>query len=460
MFENRHALGILARGLFLALGIILSCGLASGLAACGGKKATNATTEITFARFFGSCEAEYGKVTDVKQARGECGIITSIVNQFNATNKDGIVVKPQIVEWGPYYDQLTARIVSGDVPAVAVMHESVLGDFVARNLVEPLDDGLASVGVAPSEFTDHARRGVVLGGKVYALPFDTWSWLWHINLNMMKQAGLTNPDGSPILPKTTDELLAQAEKFKAATGKPYLVWPTVTETAAPYRNFVTLVAQQGGVLFGTDGKKIDMHSDAARNALELINRLYGEGHVKTGADYGAANQAFLNGEAGIVVVGTWTIDDFLAASKKPGSPLASGYTVLPFPALYGKKALYADGHSWVLLKGGTHDDKARKAALSFLRFLWDNDYEWSRTGHLPARKSVADSTTYKELPFRANIAEITTTAYSVPSAVVHQRAIEQAAGEEISNMYLSKKPIPDVQTAIEQRVNKLLEGSN
>ena len=166
MSKKPRAFSILA--LALALGAAI-------LAACSDKK-----TEITFTRFFGACEAEYGKVTDVKQARGECGIITSIVNQFNATNKDGIVIKPQIVEWGPYYDQLTARIVSGDVPAVAVMHESVLGDFVARGLVEPLDDGLLSVGVAPSEFTDQARRGTVIGGKVYALPFDTWSWLWHL----------------------------------------------------------------------------------------------------------------------------------------------------------------------------------------------------------------------------------------------------------------------------------------
>ncbi|HEX3761008.1 MAG TPA: extracellular solute-binding protein [Kofleriaceae bacterium] len=433
-------------------GVVLG---AVALAACGEKK-----TELSFTRFFGSCEAEYGKVTDVKQARGECGIITSIVNQFNATNPDHVVVKPQIVEWGPYYDQLSARIVSGDIPAVAVMHESALGDFVARNLVEPLDDGLKSLGITPADFTDQARRGTVIGGKLYALPFDTWSWLWHINLNMMKQAGLVNPDGSPILPTSPEELIAQAEKFKAATGKPYFSWPTVNEFAAPYRTFLTLVAQQGGTVFPPGGKTVDVRSDAARRALELIGRLYSEGHVKTGADYGAANQAFLTGDAGIVLVGTWTIDDFLTQSKQAGSPLANGYTVVPFPPVFGKKAVFADGHSWVLLKGGTRDDKTRKAALALLRALWDNDFEWSRTGHLPARKSVAESAPYRELPFRANIAEIASTAYSVPSDVARQRAVEVAMGEEIGSMYLTKKPLADVQTAIEQRVGKLLSGAN
>src|ERR1700710_2731860 len=80
--------------------------------------------EITLSRFFGSCEADWGKSTDVKKARGECAVITTLVNQFNATNKEGIVVKPQISEWGPYYDQLSARIVARDVPALAVMHRT------------------------------------------------------------------------------------------------------------------------------------------------------------------------------------------------------------------------------------------------------------------------------------------------------------------------------------------------
>ena len=57
-------------------------------------------------------------------------------------------------------------------------------------------------------------------------------------------------------------------------------------------------------------------------------------------------------------------------------------------------------------------------------------------------------------------AEITTTAYSVPSEVPRQRAVEVAVGEEVTSMYLTKKPIPEVQSAIEQRVGKLLTGAN
>jgi multiple sugar transport system substrate-binding protein len=438
------SIGQLVRGL-----LVVIVGLSFSTAHAQGK------TEITFARFFGSCEADYGNVNDVTKARGECGIITALINQFNATNTEGIVVKPQIIEWGPYYDQLSARIVSGDVPVVAVMHESSLGDFVKR--VEPLDAGLKAVGITPADFTGHAQRGVVLGGKTYALPWDTWSWLWHINLNMFKKAGLVNADGSPVLPKTPDELLAQARKFKTATGKPYFSWPTVNETAAYYRTFLTLVAQQGGNVFSADGKKLNVHSKEAEAALKLMSTLYSEGDVVTGCDYGAANQAFLNGDAGMVVVGTWTIDDFIAASEKAGSPLAGGgYTVVPFAPVFGKKAVFADGHSWVLVKGGAKDEKTRKAAFTLFKFMWEHDFEWARTGHLPASKAAAESAAFQKLPFRQNIVEITKTGFSVPSTVARQRSVEGMVGEELANMCLSKKPIADVQKSMEDRVNKLL----
>ena len=81
------------------------------LAACSPPPDDPSRTEITLMRFFGSCESKFGAVNDVRQGVGECGIVTTLVNEFNATNGEGIVVRPQIGEWGPYYDQLTARLV-------------------------------------------------------------------------------------------------------------------------------------------------------------------------------------------------------------------------------------------------------------------------------------------------------------------------------------------------------------
>lgn len=427
------------------------------LAACGSSSDNSGKTEITLMRFFGSCDAKYAQVTNASEGVGECGIITTLVNEFNATNTDGIVVRTQIGEWGPYYDQLTARLVAKDIPTVAVMHESALGDYVRRKLVLPLDEDFARIGIDKADFTEHAARGTAFNGQTYALPFDTWAWLWHINTRLMKQAGLMQPDGKPRLPHSPDELLAQARQFKQRTGKPYFAWAVANETAANDRTFLTLVAQQNAQLFAPDGKAIHMQQPAVANALTLMQKLYAEGLVKPNLDYAAANQAFLNGEAGVVVVGTWTIDQFLRESQKDDSPLKGSYTVVPFPQLYERPAVFADGHSWALFKGGATDAKGHEAALKFLKFIWDRSAEWSRTGHLPVRRSVANSEAFRALPLREPLAEITSTGIAMPGNVPTQRAIELLIGEDVANLMLSAKPVAEVQASVEKRVNTALK---
>ncbi len=416
-------------------------------------------TVVTFARFFGACEADFGTVTDVSKSAGECGIITALTNKFNATNKLNAVVKTQVIEWGPYYDQLGARIVAKDIPTIAVMHEAVLGDFVKRNLVEPLDAGFKEAGVDVNDFTAHGKRGVTFDGKTYALPFDTHSWLWHFNMNLMKKAGLANADGTPVVPKNPDELMAQAKKFKAATGKPYFGWVVANETAAYTRTFLTLLYQQGGTVFPKNEREIDLHSKEAHKALELMNTLYANGDVTQNVDYGAANQAFVNGDAGVMVNGTWLIGDMITQSEKPGAALEKGYAVMPFANLYSKKATWADGHSWIMLKGGAKDEKTRKAAFAFLKFLSDNDFEWARTGHLPTRKSVIDSPAFTGLPFRGTIGTIAQTGISFAPTVPRQFRINEMLGEAISTILISKKPIDETVKAAEERINKMLASA-
>ncbi len=429
---------------------LLICLAAALLAACGAKDYSGEKTEITLMRFFGSCEAQYGQVVKTSEGLGECGIVTALVNEFNATHPD-IVVKTQIGEWGPYYDQLTARLVAKDIPTIAVMHESALGDYVRRKLVLPLDEDFKRVGVPVDDFTEHARRGTSFNGQTYALPFDTWAWLWHINTGLMKKAGLGE------LPRSPDELLAQARQFKQRTGKPYFAWAVANETAANDRTFLTLVAQQNAQLFSADGKTINMHQPAVVNALTLMQTLYREGHVRPNLDYAAANQAFLNGEAGVVVVGTWTIDQFLRESQKPESKLQGAYVVKPFPQLYAKPAVFADGHSWALFKGGAKDARAHEASLQFLKFVWERSAEWSRTGHLPVSKTVAESAAFRALPMREGLAEITQTGIGMPGIVPTQRAIELLIGEDVANVMISGKAVDEVQDSVEKRVNKALQ---
>ena len=415
-------------------------------------------TEITFARFFGACESDYGSSQDVERARGECGVMTTLVNLFNATNTDNIVVKPQVIEWGPYYQQLTARIAARDVPTIAVMHTSQIGDFVRARIVEPIDDDLKAAGIDTADFTPNARAGVTMDGKTYALPWDTHSWLWHLNVGLFKRAGLVDEGGQPILPKTVEEMVAQARQVQERTGKPYVIMATrdAGDAANGARGFYSWLYDQGGSIFPGGYDKADFSTPQALASFGAFEQLAKAGAITKGLDGSGALGSFMNGGGAIYMTGTWRIDDLLAASAKPDSPLREGYTTRVFPNLFQRQSVWTDNHSWTMLRGGT-TPQTRKAAQVFLRFLWDHNFDWARGGgHLPARQSLMQR--YAQLPLRQYVVDIPNFGQALPHEARRQFGFQSMIGEEVANMVNSGQTAQQAAAHAQERSAGLLRG--
>lgn len=430
----------------------LALAIALGLVLAGCARHETGTVEITLQRFFGACEAQFGNSTDVAAAEGECGIITTLINRFNADNPD-IHVKTNVVYW-PGYDQLSAALAAGEPPDVVTMHQSVISDYSQRHLIVPLDEGLRAVGVGADSFTAAARQGVMRDGHIYALPFDTWAPLWHLNLNLFRKAGMLH-DGVPVLPHSPDELMQQARQFTRATGKPYLIQSMVNDPSVYARNLFTFLMQQNADFF-SDPHHIRLRTAPAQRVLELFKQIYDEGLTTKNQDYTAATAAFLNGEGGVYLVGTWMIGAYEQASKEAGSPLYGGYSVVPFPQLYpGRDVTYADGHSWVVTAAKRSRDREH-AVYRLLKFLKDSDFQWSRTGHLPAFQAVIDSPEWQALPHRKELAKLDHVAEPLPTGVQRQFLIQQIISQEMQSAITGQKPIDAALADAERRVNDLL----
>jgi multiple sugar transport system substrate-binding protein len=422
--------------------------LLATLASCGVRQAPN---EIVVQRFFGTCRAEYGDRTDVEQAEGECGIMTTLINRFAAENPD-VRVRVSPVAW-PGYNQLSAQIAAGDPPDLVTMHFSAIPDYESRKLLEPMGDALRAAGVNPDDFTTASLAGVSKHGEVYGMPIDNWAPLWHINMNYFRQAGLVK-DGKPILPRNPAELLEHARQFTKATGKPYLVQALANQTAAYTRNFYTLMMQQNSQLFA-DPQRIKLQSPEAKRVFELFQQIYAEDLTTKNLDYASATNAFINGAGGVYLVGTWLISDFDAQARQPNRPLSGGYAVMPFPQLYQRDATYIDGHAWVMpTKDRT--PQQRDALFRLLKFLADNDYHWARTGHVPSFKPVIESERFNALPHRSDLAKLSLIGTPLPSAVQRQFPVQDIIGEEMAAAVAGHKPIDAALADAEHRVNELL----
>jgi multiple sugar transport system substrate-binding protein len=402
-------------------------------------------------RFFGECTAVYGSTTDLAKVEGECGIITTMINKFNAEHPD-TPVSQNVVAW-PGYPQLTAQVAAKDPPDMVTMHTGVMSDYAAKGLIEPLEPYLREAGIDPASFTEASRRAVTLNGRVYGLPWDTHGGLFHVNLALFRKAGLMRGD-QPILPRSADELLRHARQFKARTGKPYLIQSLVGDPAYQTRNMYTYLMAQDAVIF-PDADHIRLRTPQARRVATFFRRINVERLGTLNQDTPAAIASFMNGEGGIYPTGTWMIGQFEAEANAPGRPLYKNYGVYPYPRLWGRHASFVSGHAWVV-PARPRSPEQRAAMARFFRFMAMHNFDWARTGHLPAFRSVVDSARFKALPHRQDIAPLASIGQPLPGYVQRQSAIEGLVGEELAAAINGQKPIERALADAERRVNNLL----
>ncbi len=411
--------------------------------------------DLYLQRFFGECGALYGAVTDVTKAEGECGIITVLINGFNKTHP-GMRVSQNVVAW-PGYPQLTAQMAARDPPDLVTMHEGVISDYAAKDLLEPVEPYLAAAGIDPANFTDASIKGVTINGRIYALPWDTHGGLYHVNTKLFRQAGLMDGD-RPRMPRSPEEMLAHARQFKKRTGKPYLIQSLVGDPAGAARTLYTYLMAQDQAIF-PDNRHLKVNTPQGRQIAALFKQMTAEGLGTSNMDTPAAIAAFLSGEGGIFPTGTWMIGQFQTESETPGRPLHKAYGVYPYPRLWGRDASFVSGHSWVVPKRDrTPEQKAAIAA--FFRYMAAHNNDWTRTGHLPAFKGLLASPEFNALPHRRDIAPLASIGQPLPGTVQRQSAVEGIVGEEMAAAITGQKPIERALGDAERRVDEFLAELN
>jgi multiple sugar transport system substrate-binding protein len=404
-------------------------------------------------RIFGDCRAHVPKdKAATTNPNGECEIITGLLDRFEAENPD-IRLKIITVAW-PGYDQLSAEYAADDAPDLVTMHMAVIPDYKSHHLLMPLAESLKGQEITPDQFTPVARRAVSMDGDIYGLPFDSWTQLFHINMNLFAKAGLVK-NGKPILPRNAAELLVQARQFRQRTGKPYFVQSMVNEKAAYARNLYTYLLAQDEVIF-PDSNHIRLNTPRAREIVGLFKQIYDEHMTTRDQDYGTATVAFVNGQGGVYIVGTWMIGAFDAEAATPGRPLYKGYTVVPYPVLFGEHpAAFVDGHAWVMPVRDRTPEQTQ-AVMRLLKFLSVHEADWTRSGHLSSMKAVITDPAYQAQPHRRDLMAITSYGQGLPIDVQRQFAIQDMLSEELAAAITGAKPVDQALHDAETRINDML----
>jgi multiple sugar transport system substrate-binding protein len=402
--------------------------------------------EVTLGRFFGACE-DAG--TDTTTSVGEACIIQSIINAADA-ELDGISINTLPTDWGNYYDQIKAAYAGGTPPDVHVMHRHRIPEFAGLGALAEISGELEAAGIDPTDWSPAALDAVSFNGGIYGVPMDFHANLWHVNMDIMAEAGLVE-NGQPVLPSSPEELLAHAQQVKDATGMDYLA-ADFAQFPIGVRLVLALMWQQNANIFTEDGTAT-INTEAGQNAVTAITQLFDAGLANPQLNYADSQQAFLNGEAAILVNGTWVVDFYTAEAAKEEVAL-DNYYVADFPTLFETGATWADSHMWAI--PSTLEGDKKMAALKVLAFINDHNIDWARTGHMAVRESVVQSAAYTSLPHRDEYTGTAAIAKDTPPSERYG-AIQDVLNRELQAIWLTGKSVEAALGDAELEVQDLLD---
>lgn len=399
---------------------------------------------ITFARFFGECSDEYAGVTELGKGRGECGIIQVITNAWNANHPDQ-QVETMVVDWGQHYQRLAAGLAAGETADIAVMHGAFLPNYAGRGLVFPLDDLIINTSIDVNDYLPTALEFGSYQDKLYGTPFDIHTDLWHINANLWEQADLLDDEGMPIYPNGKEEFMQAAKAMKDATGMDFL---TDFYGDMGFRVLYALVRQQGGDVFSPDLEQVTFQTPEVEAALTFFKELFDAGYVTP--DIEDCRKYLLDGQVGAFLNGTWHVDA-IDEQIEAGEAAFDRYVVYPHPLIFDQKASWANSHMWVLPVQTNPDQAKLDASMAFLDWLYQNNLEWARTGHLPVRRSAIDSDAFKQFKHRAEYAEAADIAVTTPR-VPEAEALEQVMRDEFGAVMIGMSTIEEGMANAQRRL--------
>ncbi len=330
---------------------------------------------------------------------GEGSIMTSLVEKFNAEHPD-IVLEEQIIEWSQYYNKLMTGLLADEAPNVGIMHLAVLPDYASRGVLNPIE------GIVPAEFTDKFLPNIIekahYDGSLFAIPIDTHPMVLYYNKTVLKEAGIAEEN---MIPKTWDDLIANAKQVKEKTGK----WGLTLETGPMLgeRWWIAVYTQLGATFLDETTGKLVVDVDKAAQAYELISSFVKADLEPAPADYPECESLFTNNETAYHMNGVW------AMSVYPDTE-GLDFGVTSIPAIEGSAPYtWGDSHSLIFPKGS--NEEQLKAAVTFGQWFSEQTMEWAKAGHLPVNKGVLDSEAFLNLPLRKNYVGVSKNAVLAPS---------------------------------------------
>jgi multiple sugar transport system substrate-binding protein len=258
-----------------------------------------------------------------------------------------------------------AALQGSDSPDVVRIPRDRLGTYVARGVLEPLDDCVARAGVDMANYREAAVKQVTVDGKLYAMPEFFWVSNWLVDDDLFEQAGL---DPATWDVGNWDQITAANQALLDKTDAKVAIDPKVWDNGD---RFPMWVAAAGGALLSDDGKTAQLDQQPVIDALTFTKSLIdAQGGLtkfkdrigETGDFFGAENGFAKDLEAAFPMQ-QWYLNVLAGASPD------TKFTALPFKTKDGQPMTYAEGDALAVVASSDNKD----AACAFVTTMVSTD---------------------------------------------------------------------------------------
>jgi multiple sugar transport system substrate-binding protein len=377
---------------------------------------------------------------------GDGEFFDAMVEEFNATHDD-IHLKTDTVKFDNYYTKLTAALAAGNAPDMIVIHQGNLRNYIPSGQLLALDRYLKDMNAPMDDFVEAPLKDCMFDGKTYALPLDVHPIIMFVNTDLLAQAGIKK------VPTDIDELTMAAKAIQMKTGKMGVACDNTTAVYKAYtltRLFFSMMYQQDGTIFNEDNSAATFNNEKGLVALKTLQNMVNKDQITPkGLDYDTSVNSFKLGEAGFHFNGVWATGTF---EKQSGL----NFLAVPLPGLVGKASSWGGSHTLAIPANKAKNPEHVEAILECMLWLTEHGEMWAKAGHIPTRKSVANSDAFKALPHRKEYVAAAATNVAPPSTPAWSEvfsALSDMLEYAVANNSNPQMTLDDMET----RVNSIIK---
>jgi len=321
--------------------------------------------------------------------KGRLDILQGFVDQFEAKNP-GVKIEKVPTPYSAYNDALSTSFEAGGGPDIFFIQDMALVSWIDRGYLEPLDNWITLKDYAeafpPQQVT--AEKD----GKTYAVIYEGFPYGALIYNKVLLDKAKVD------VPKTPDELLMVSDAVFEATGKTGLAHPTNFANPSYIMQGGMIVIEGFGGRIVKDGKFAVKEPEFIKG-VEFLTEIYNLKSHPAGMQFGLQRQQFLDGEAAMVMDGSYWPGMCKTASEELYANIGVARCPFPDPASPFET-------NWYAINTNSSEPK-KEAAAKFIQFLLEPEQanKWATISGIPGLTFTYDAVE-KENPWFEVYAEV------------------------------------------------------